>query len=113
MSSVLITYRLRAEHVDEHLALLTTVHDELRRRRLDEVGWTTYRREDGRSFVELVHTDRPGRFSSLDSWPAFRSTLEQRCDQRPEIVDLELVADAEGGGRSAQQADDQEQPWQP
>ncbi len=92
MSTVLITYRLHAEHVDEHLELLATVHEELRRRRLHEIGWTTFRRGDGRSFVELVRTDRPGRFSSLDSWPAFRSTLEQRCDRPPEIVDLDLVA---------------------
>lgn len=108
MSTVLITYRLRAEHVDEHLATLSdrarrASSSPARRGRLDHLP-----RADGRSFVELVQTDRPGRLSSLDSWPAFRSTLEQRCDQLPEIVELDLVADSEPGGRSARRGGDRE-----
>lgn len=88
----MITYRVRAEHLAEHLGLLSAVHDELGRRGFEKVGWDTYRREDGRSFVELVRTDAPGRFSSLQGWAAFRSTLERRCEAPPEVVDLELVA---------------------
>ena len=79
MTVVLITYRVRAERLDEHLALLGAVHAELQARDLAAVGWETYRRDDGRSFVEFVRTDRPGRFSSLPSWSAFRPTLEDRC----------------------------------
>jgi hypothetical protein len=92
MTTVLTTYRVRAEHVDEHLALLQAVYAELERRRLDDVRWTTYRHGDGTSFVDLVRTDQPGRFSTLDSWAAFRNTLEHRCQQPPEILQLDLVA---------------------
>ncbi len=95
---VLITYRVRPEHVAEHLELLEAVHEELRRSTLDGVRWTTHRREDGRSFVELVQTDRPGRFSSLATWSAFRSTLDQRCDEPPDLSVLELTADTTAGG---------------
>ncbi len=92
MTTVMITYRVRPAELDEHLALLRAVYTELEQRRLDEMHWTTYRHGDGTSFVEIVRTDQPGRFSALESWARFRHTLEHRCRQPPEIVELDLVA---------------------
>ena len=92
MTTVVITYRVRAEHVDEHVELQRDVYAELEQRRLDDVRWTTFRHGDGTSFMELVRTDRPGRFSALDSWAGVRHRLEHRCQQPPEIVELDVVA---------------------
>ena len=92
MSTVLITYRLREGAVEEHLRLLAEVHDELRDSGIERVRWTSFRRDDGHTFLELVETDQPGRFSSLRTWPAFRATLDERCEAPPELADLDVIA---------------------
>ena len=91
MPNVLIRYRVRPEAVERHLELLAAVFDELAVRRPAEVRWTSFRLDDGRSFVDLVATDAPGRFSRLESWAAYRGTLDERCDEPPVVTELHEV----------------------
>jgi hypothetical protein len=96
MTKLLIAYRVKPEHLDQHMKLLRTVHDELARAALPGVGWVSHcDSADATRFYDLVITDRPGRFSSLSSWAAFRSGLDSRCDEPPTMTELVTVASSE------------------
>ena len=91
-TEVLIRYRVRPDALERHLELLRAVHAELTATRPAGVAWTSYRLEDRVSFVDLVVTDGPGRFSALGSWSAYRATLDERCDELPVVSELRPVA---------------------
>jgi len=93
MTALLITYRVKPDHLAEHLGLLRDVHAELVERASD-VTWLSHRHASAPTrFVDLVVTDRPGRFSALDSWAAFRTGLDERCDERPVMTELTPAID--------------------
>ncbi|MFI7551171.1 hypothetical protein ACN26Z_11875 [Verrucosispora sp. WMMD703] len=83
METLLITYRVRPDRLDEHLTLLDAVHRDLAR--LDAPGfrYLTLRLDDGLSFVDVVMgPELPQPLPSLESFGRFRAGLEERCEQR-------------------------------
>lgn len=95
---VLVRYKVKPEHAERELELLRAVHAELRALRPDGLRYESFRLEDGLSFVELVETDRPGRFSELESFRRYRATLDERCDEPPVVAELETVGGYGGPG---------------
>lgn len=88
---VLIRYKVKPEHAAHELELLRAVFDELQSEGADGVRYASFRLDDGLSFVELVETDQPGRFSQLESFRRYRSTLDERCDEPPTVTELHPV----------------------
>ena len=88
----MIRYRVRRDRLEENLRLLRAVHEELAATAPDGLRYASYQLDDEVSFVDLAVTDRPGRFSQLDAWAAFRSTLAERCDEPPVLEELHEVA---------------------
>ncbi|MGC5053069.1 hypothetical protein ACLQ2S_16635 [Micromonospora sp. DT48] len=83
VDTLLISYRVRADRLDEHLALLDAVYRELDRLRPPGFRYQTLRLDDGLSFVDVVMgPDLPGPLPSLESFGRFRAELEGRCEQR-------------------------------
>ncbi|MFF5214307.1 hypothetical protein [Micromonospora sp. NPDC000442] len=83
METLLITYRIRADRLDEHLTLLDAVHRDLTRLRPPGFRYLTLRLDDGLSFVDVVMgPDLPGPLPSLESFGHFRAELDERCEQR-------------------------------
>ena len=95
---VTIAYRVRPERVAEHLALLGAVFDELGSTRPDGVRWDSYRLGDGTSFLDVASLRGGGRLSRLGSWSAYRSTLDERCDEPPVLTELALLGRYDGEG---------------
>jgi len=95
---VTIRYRLKAERVPEHLALLGAVFDELGSTRPDGVRWDSFRVGDGRDFLDVASLRGSGRLSRLASWAAYRSTLDERCDEPPVLTELNLLGRYDAGG---------------
>lgn len=91
MTRVLIRYRVKPERVREHLGLLGAVFDELAASRPDGLRWDSYQLEDGVSFADVAAVDAPGTLSRLESWAAYRTTLEERCDDPPVLTNLERI----------------------
>ncbi len=60
----------------------------------DGVRYASYQLADEVSFVELVETDAPGRFSQLESFRRYRSTLDERCDEPPVVTEIREVGAA-------------------
>ena len=88
---VLIRYRVKPERVGEHLALLRAVFDELAASRPDGLRWDSYRLADGVSFADVAAVDAPGTLSRLTTWAAYRSTLDERCDEPPVLTNLDRI----------------------
>ncbi|GIJ10290.1 hypothetical protein ACFFMR_02495 [Micromonospora andamanensis] len=83
VDTLLISYRVRADRIDEHLALLDAVHQELARVRPPGFRYLTLRLDDGLSFVDVVMgPDLPRPLPSLESFSRFRAELDERCEQR-------------------------------
>ena len=88
---VLIRYRVKRADLTLELELLRAVYDELESARPEGLRYASFQLEDEVSFVELVETDAPGRFSQLESFRRYRATLDERCDEQPSVTDLRRV----------------------
>ena len=98
MPRVQIRYRIKPEFLEQELELLRAVFAELEAKRPEGLRYESFRLEDGVSFVELVETDGPGRFSQLQSFRRYRSTLDERCDEPPVVTELDEVGAYRGAG---------------
>lgn len=85
---VMISYRVKRGRVEQNLELLERVYAELRAAPLTGLRYASFRLADGVSFLDLVETDGPGRFSQLRSFREFRSGLDERCEEPPVLTDL-------------------------
>jgi hypothetical protein len=83
METILINYRVRAEHLSEHLRLLRAVHEEVARTRPAGLRYVTLQLDDERSFVDIAMApELPGPLPGLESFRRYRPGLEDRCEQR-------------------------------
>jgi len=87
----MIRYKVKPDQVERHLELLHAVYQELESTQPDGLRYATFQLEDKVSFVELVVTDGPGRFSQLESFRHYRAGLDERCDEPPVITKLHEV----------------------
>ncbi|WP_337589465.1 hypothetical protein [Micromonospora endolithica] len=80
---MMISYRVRPEHLEEHLVLLRAVHEEVARTRPGGLRYQTLRLDDGLSFVDVVMgPELPGPLPGLAAFRRFRADLDDRCEQR-------------------------------
>ncbi|MEU2666709.1 hypothetical protein [Micromonospora sp. NPDC007220] len=83
METIIISYRVRAGHLSEHLRLLGAVHEEVARTRPAGLRFVTLQLDDERSFVDVaVALELPGPLPELESFRRYRPGLEDRCEQR-------------------------------
>ena len=97
---VMIRYKIKREHLHQELELLRAVYDELEATQPGGVRYASVQLDDGVSSVEFAETDGPGRFSTLEAFQTYRTTLDERCDEPPVVTELHEVATfpgAEGG----------------
>jgi hypothetical protein len=88
---VMIRYRLKPDQVERNLELLRAYFEELESTPPDGVRDAAFQLEDSVSFVHLVETDAPGRFSQLEAFRAYRATLDERCDEPPVVTALREI----------------------
>jgi hypothetical protein len=88
---VMIRYKVKRDQLERELDLLRGVYEELEARRPDGLRYASFQLEDEVSFVEFAETDGPGRFSQLDAFRAYRSELDERCEEPPVVAELDQV----------------------
>ena len=94
MRKVIVRYRLKADRVDEHLALVRAVFEELAHTRSRDIRYAALRAKDGVSFTHIASFDTDANpLSALASFQAFQRGISDRCEQAPETVDVDLVGD--------------------
>jgi hypothetical protein len=94
MKQVMVRYRLKAERLDENLALIGRVFDALAREQPAGLRYASFRVGDGLGFVHLAAIDTPDGSNPLAALPAFRAFTAQigaRCDEPPLTTELTPV----------------------
>ena len=89
---VMVRYRVKADRVAEHEALIADVFAELERKKPDGIRYGAFKRADGVSFVHvaLVTADE-NPLDRIAAFKAFGERIKERCDEPPEVVDLRIV----------------------
>jgi hypothetical protein len=88
---VMIRYKVKPEQVERNLELLRAYFEELESTQPGGVRDAAFQLEDSVTFVHIVETDQPGRFSQLETFRAYRSTLNERCDEPPVVTALHEI----------------------
>jgi hypothetical protein len=88
---VMIRYKVKPDQVERNLELLRAFFDEFGSAQPDGVRDVAFQLEDKVSFLHLVETDDPRRFSQLETFRAYRATLDERCDEPPVMTELREI----------------------
>lgn len=86
MGHVIVRYKIKPDRGDENENLIKVVFAELAQTRPEGVSYSSYRLEDGLTFVHhaIVSTsDGSNPLAQLDSFKAFVRELKERCDEPP------------------------------
>ena len=90
----MVSYKLRADQVDENERLVKSVFEARHRTRPPGLRYTTLKQADGVSFVHLVAHDEPDAVNALTSLPEFKefaAGVKERCAVPPVRVELTVV----------------------
>jgi len=94
-ASVVVTYRVRPEAVEEHLALVQGVFAQLRDEARTDVSYEVLRLADGVGFVHVstAHTtDGSNPLPELAAFRAFTADLASRVEAPPLASPADVVA---------------------
>ncbi len=72
ISSVVVSYQVKPEAIDEHVRLIQGVFDQLRAEQPDNVEYKVLRLADGVSFVHVSSADTPDGSNPLPEMAAFQ-----------------------------------------
>jgi hypothetical protein len=88
----MVRYKVKQSRVDENLALVRDVYDELHRVKPDGLRYATFRLDDGVSFVHLAITDQaPGPLPQIEAFKCFQADITDRCDEPPVVTEVSEV----------------------
>jgi hypothetical protein len=91
---VIVRYKLKPECIDEHLALIGAVFQELAHARPLGLRYAVTRAADGVSFTHISVMEGAGNpLAALESFRAFTRDVDRRCDEAPRPVDVTVVGD--------------------
>jgi len=98
---VLIRYTVRREELATHLEQVREVYADLERLRPDGLGYATYQLDDEVSFLEVLTGDAgPEPLTASAAFRRFRSALDDRCQHKPELVEVHQVGAFLSGERT-------------
>jgi len=89
---VVVQYKVKADRIEEHEALIRDVFSELARAAPDGIRYGAFKRADGVSFVHIAFVGAEK--NPLDSLPAFQrfaERIKERCEVPPEVSELTEV----------------------
>ena len=96
MTRVMVRYQVHPDRIEENIALVRAVYAELATLHPQGFRYTTYRCDDGVTFVHLATSDGPVPLSDLTAFQRFKEGLEERCVQPPVRAELTEVGSFRG-----------------
>jgi hypothetical protein len=89
---MMVRYKVKPERAAENEQLIHAVYEELHRTRPQGLRYTTFRLEDGVSFVHIAlqEDDAPG-LSDVKAFREFTRQIEDRCDEQPSATILHQI----------------------
>ncbi len=87
----MVRYRVKAERLAEHEALVRAVFDELRAKAPSGIRYGAYK-HDALSFVHVAFVEAEANpLQALEAFRAFTAKIAERCDEPPSTVELTEV----------------------
>lgn len=93
-STIVVTYTLKPEAMDEHVALIDGVFAELAASARTDVSYQVLRLSDGISFIHISTSDTPNGanpLTELASFKAFSTGLPQRVATKPAPAPADII----------------------
>ncbi len=94
MISVLVTYTVKPDRVEENERLVRSVYEALAEAGHADVHYATFKRDDGKTFVHMAFFPSPEAQQKLGALPAFQEFQQgivERCEVPPHPMPLEKV----------------------
>jgi hypothetical protein len=92
MRRVLVRYKVKKERLEEHVALIRAVFDELAKSAPPGIRYGAFQQPDGVSFVHIAFVDAPKNpLDAVAAFAAFTAQIKDRCESPPEVIDLTTV----------------------
>jgi hypothetical protein len=86
---VMVQYRVKADRIAEHEALIRDVFSELERTGPAGIRYGAFKRADGVSFVHFAFiTADKNPLDTIAAFKAFGERIRERCDEPPQVMDL-------------------------
>jgi hypothetical protein len=83
-NNVVVRYRTRPDAADENARLVEGVYAALAQREPADFSYTTYRLDDGVTFVHVARTSGPDNpLATMPAFAEFQRDLSQRCVEQP------------------------------
>ena len=95
--NVIVRYRTRPDAAEENARLVEGVYAALATRRPADFEYTTYRLQDGVTFVHVArHGDGVNPLPDLPEFAEFQRELQSRCDEPPAPSEATVVGSYAG-----------------
>ncbi len=94
MISVMVTYRVKPDAVEENTRLVEAVYEELAQVGDPDVHYATFTKGDGRTFVHVAFFPSPEKQAVLGGTAAFQEfqrNLADRCEEPPGVEPIDRV----------------------
>jgi hypothetical protein len=91
MSRVMVRYTVHPDRAEENAELVRAVYAELAQAAPDGFRYSTYRCDDGVTFVHLATSDGPAPLPGIAAFQRFQDGLPQRCAVAPILTELREV----------------------
>jgi hypothetical protein len=88
----MVRYRVKPDRVAEHEALISAVFAELSTSRPAGLRYGAFKQADGVSFIHfaIIEGDR-NPLEDVAAFKAFGANIKDRCDEPPEVTQLEVA----------------------
>jgi hypothetical protein len=89
---VIVQYKVKAERLEEHEALVRAVFAELAEKAPEGIRYGAFKRPDGVSFVHvaLVSAEQ-NPLETIAAFKKFGERIKERCEEPPQVVELTPV----------------------
>ena len=94
MSRVMVTYKVKADKVEENESLVRAVYEELHQISNPDMHYATFKLDDGQTFVHIASFDSEQARQALPNCNAFKEfqkDLKERCEVPPNPQPLSEV----------------------
>ncbi len=92
MSTVVVRYQTTPEAADDNVRLVEGVYSALAQIGPSDFRYSTYRLDDGVTFVHIAQSDgTTNPLPSLPEFAEFQRDLAQRCVVQPAVLDANVV----------------------
>jgi hypothetical protein len=100
MHQVMVRYKVKPDRVAENEALVRAVYEELSRTDPGGFRYSTYRLEDGVTFVHLAQGEHgPAPLGQFEAFQRFTEHIDERVDEGPVVSRIETIGAYDGSRR--------------